>query len=155
AFLLHEGFGTVGRAFALTTNAVHVDVVAHDMRDVDRHFFVRKGSKTDAAAAVDHTQRIIDRGGRCRAFDDIVDALAAVQLLHFGHDIGRLANVDHRVGAELLADFQTVVARACEYHRLGTERFGHSHRHQADRAWAGDADALAGHNPAKFGQRIH
>src|SRR5262245_9066936 len=61
--LPHIGFCAVRRALALAANAVDVDIVTHDMRDIDRHFLVRKGRETDAAAAIDHADRIVD--GAC------------------------------------------------------------------------------------------
>src|SRR5262249_44909461 len=52
--LAHECFGTMGRALAFAANAIDVDVVAHDLRDVDRRLLVREGGEADFAAAVDH-----------------------------------------------------------------------------------------------------
>src|SRR6185312_14064289 len=98
-------------------DAIDIDVVAHDVRDVDRHFLVREGRKADAAAAIDHADRIVHGAGRGRAFDDVVDALAAIELLHLGHDVGRFTNVDDMVGTEFEPYFQAVVTRAGEDYR--------------------------------------
>ena len=125
------------------------------MRHVDRHFLVREGSEADPAAAIDHAHGVVDGAGRGRTFDNIVDALAAVQLLHRSDHVWFLADINHRIGAELEADLQPVVARAGEDHRLGAERLRHRHRHQADRTRAGNDDAFAGDQAAKFGERIH
>src|ERR1700722_19804071 len=40
AFLRHQRLGAVGGTFAFAADAVEVDVVAHDMGDVDRWRFV-------------------------------------------------------------------------------------------------------------------
>src|SRR5262249_23369903 len=98
-FLLHECFGAVGRALAFTTDAVDVNVVSHDVRHIHRHFLVGKGGQTNTAAAVDHVHCVVHRAGRCRTFDDIIDALAAIEPFDLGHDIRRLADVHDRIGA--------------------------------------------------------
>src|SRR5229473_2714987 len=122
AFLRHEGFGAVGRALALAADAVEIDVVAHDVGDVDRRLLVREGGEADLAAAIDHADRLVDRIGRARAFDHVIDALAAVELLDRLDDVGLFADVDDVVGAELAPDLEAVVAGAREDHRLGTHR---------------------------------
>src|SRR5262250_1193407 len=53
----HEGLGAVGRALALAADAVEIDVVAHDVGDVDRRLLVRERGEADLAAAVDHADR--------------------------------------------------------------------------------------------------
>ena len=45
ALLSHEGFRAMRRALAFTTDTVEVDIIAHDMRDIDRHFLMREGGK--------------------------------------------------------------------------------------------------------------
>src|SRR5262245_58834823 len=105
ALLLHESFGAMRRALAFPADAVNVDVVAHDMRDIYRHLLVRKRRKADAPAPVDHAHGVVYSAGRRRAFDNIVDAPAAVELFYFCNDVGSLADIDDSVGAEFEADF--------------------------------------------------
>src|SRR5579884_3208450 len=102
--LPHVGFGAVRGAATFAANAVEVDIVAHDMGDIDRHLVVSEGCETHPAAAVHHVHGVVDRGGRGRTFHDIVDALAAVEPLHLGHHVGRPPDIDHVIGAELFAD---------------------------------------------------
>src|SRR6185437_16154899 len=99
ALLLHEGFGAVGRTLSFTTDAVNINVVADDVSDVDRNFLMRKGGEADAAAAIDHTNRIVDGTGRSRAFDNIVDTFATIKLFHRRNHIRLLADVHNVVGA--------------------------------------------------------
>src|SRR4029077_16018167 len=56
---------------------------------------------------------------------------------------------------ELLAYFQAVVGGAREDHRVGTKRLLDRHRHQTNRAWAGNPNALTSDKTAEFRQRIH
>src|SRR5262245_28829315 len=118
ALLAHEGFGAMGRALALAADAVEVDIVAHDVRDVDRRFLVRECGKADLAAAVDHADRLVDGVGRARALHDVIDALAAVEPAH-GFDRILAPHVDDVVGAELAPDLEPVVAGAGEDDGMG------------------------------------
>ena len=52
----HESMGTVGGGFTFATDAVDVDVVAHQMRHIDLVGFVGKGCEADLAAAVESGQ---------------------------------------------------------------------------------------------------
>src|SRR2546423_2093309 len=54
ALLRHQRRGSVSGALALAADAENVDVVAHEIGEVDRHRLRRKGGEADAAAAVDH-----------------------------------------------------------------------------------------------------
>src|SRR5499433_3544877 len=94
ALLAHEGFGAVGRALAFAADAVDVDVVAHDLGDIDRRRLVREGGEADLAAAVDHAHRLVDGVGCARALEHVVDALAAVKPAH-GRDRVLPPDVDH------------------------------------------------------------
>src|SRR5271167_4256677 len=58
--LRHKGFGSVGCAPALAPDAVKINVVAHDMSDVDWRLLVRKCRETDFAAAIDHTDGVVN-----------------------------------------------------------------------------------------------
>src|SRR6266480_1518088 len=98
--LAHERFGAVGRALAFPADAIDVDVVAHDLGDIDRRFLVREGGEADFAAAVDHADRLVDGVGRARALEHVIDALAAVEAAHRRNRI-LAPHVDDVVGAEL------------------------------------------------------
>src|SRR6516225_9973582 len=152
ALLAHEGFGAVGRALAFAADAV--DVVAHDLGDIDRRLLVREGRKADFAAAVDHAHRLVDGVGRARALEHVVDALAAVELAH-RRDRVLAPDVDDVVGTELAADLEAVVARAGEDDRLRAERLRDGNAEEPDRAGAGDHDALARDQPAELGEPVH
>src|ERR1700751_2911695 len=82
ALLAHESFGAMGRALAFAADTVHVDVVAHDLRDIDRRILVREGGEADLAAAVDHAHRLVVGVGSARALEHIVDTFAAVEPAH-------------------------------------------------------------------------
>src|SRR5713226_3774184 len=79
ALLRHERLGAMRGALAFAANAEHVDVVADEMGDIDFSRLAWEGGKTDPTTAIDHARRFVDRIRRARAFDDVVDALAAVQ----------------------------------------------------------------------------
>src|ERR1044072_7774606 len=131
ALLRHEGLGAVRRALALAADAEQVDVVAHDVRHIDRCFLMREGGQTYLAAAIDHADRVVHGIRRAGALDDVVDALAAVEPAH-GLDRIFVARIDDVIGTELEADFQPVVARAGQDHRRGAERLGHRHTPHRD-----------------------
>src|SRR6185437_8471186 len=101
-----------------------------------------EGSKTNAAAAVDHARGFVD-GFRCAGtFDDVVDALTAVQLAH-RFDRIFFPGIDDKISAQFLADLKAVVARAGEDYRMGAERLRDRHAEQSDRTGARHHDALA------------
>src|SRR5690242_6270936 len=112
ALLVHECFGAVGRALAFAANAVDVDVVAHDMRDIDRGFAVRKRREAYLATAIDHLDRFIERVRSRRAFEHIIDALAAVEPFDGLDHVTLLADVEYMVGAEIESDLQPIVPGA-------------------------------------------
>src|ERR1043165_1884199 len=58
ALLRHEGLGAVRRALALAANAIEINVVAHDVRDIDRCLLMRKRREAHLAAAVYHADRL-------------------------------------------------------------------------------------------------
>src|SRR6516162_7464007 len=142
ALLAHESLGAMGRALAFAADAVDVDVVAHDLGDIDRRLLVREGGEADLAAAVDHAHRLVDGVGRARALEHVVDALAAVELA-YRRDRVLPPDVDHVVGTELAADLEAVVARAGEDDGMRAERLCDRDAKEPDRAGAGDHDALA------------
>src|SRR6516225_5204281 len=154
ALLAHESLGAMGRALAFAADAVDVDVVAHDLGDIDRRLLVREGGEADLAAAVDHAHRLVDGVGRARAFEHVVDALAAVELA-YRRDRVLPPDVDDVVGTELAADLEAVVARAGEDDRMRAERLRDGNPEEPDRAGAGDHDALARDQPAELGEPVH
>ena len=154
ALLRHQRRRAVGRAPALAADAVDVDVVAHEIRDVDRDRLVRKRGEAQLAAAVEHACRVVDRVRRGGTFEHVVETVSA------GETPDRLdrilpAYVDHVVGAELAADLQAVVARAGEDHRSGAQCLGDGDPEQADRAGAQHRHAFAGDEPTQFGEPVH
>src|SRR5262249_36560595 len=64
-------------------------------------------------------------------------------------------DVDDVVGTELAADLEPVVARAGEDDRLRAERLRDGNAEEADRAGAGDHDALARDQAAELGEPVH
>src|SRR6516164_7272384 len=154
ALLAHESLGAVGRALAFAADAVDVDVVAHDLGDIDPRLLVREGGEADLAAAVDHAHGLVDGVGRARAFEHVVDALAAVEPAHRRDRVVSL-DVDHVVGTELAADLEPVVARTGEDDGMRAERLCDRDAKEPDRAGAGDHDALARDQPAELGEPVH
>ena len=152
--LTHEGLGPVGRRLAFAADAVQVDVVAHQVGDINFIGLCREGRQADLAAAVDHQGCFIEPVRRTGAFDDIVDTFAAGQFAHLRHDV-LVAHVDHVIGTQLFADFKPVVARAGQDHWLGAQRLGNGGAHQADRPRSGNDNAFAGDQAAKLGQAVH
>src|SRR5262249_56112090 len=142
-------WGAGGRALAFAAEAVDVDMVAHDLRDIDRRLLVREGGKADLAAAIDHANRLVDGVGRARALEHVVDALAAVEPAH-GRDRVLAPDVDDVVGTELAADVEPVVARAGEDDRMRAERLRDGNAEEPDRAAASDHHPPAPHQPPAF-----
>src|SRR5580704_1391218 len=120
--LRHERGGAMGRAFSLSANAEKINVVAHDVRDIDEAGFVREGSKTDLAATVEHVRSLTDRIRCAGTFDDIVGTGTAGDAPHCLNRIFT-AHINDVVGAELPADAQPVVACARQDHGFGAEGF--------------------------------
>src|SRR5215471_15927032 len=135
ALLAHESFGAMGRALAFAADTVDVDVVAHDLRDIDRRLLVREGCEADLAAAVDHAHRLVDGVGRARALEHIVDTLAVVEPAHRRNRV-LSPDVDDVVGTELAADLEPVVARTGEDDGTRAERPCDRDAKEADRAGA-------------------
>src|SRR6266545_4819869 len=111
SLLAHERFGAVGCALAFPADAIDVDVVAHDLGDIDRRFLVREGGEADFAAAVDHADRLVDGVGRARALEHVIDALAAVEAAHRRNRI-LAPHVDDLVFAEAAVGGEAVGAVA-------------------------------------------
>src|SRR5215468_9185658 len=154
ALLAHERLGAMSRTLAFAADAVDVDVVAHDLGDIDRRLLVREGGEADLAAAVDHAHRLVDGVGRARALEHVVDALAAVEPPH-RRDCVVPRDVDDVVGTEFTTDLEPVVARAGEDDRLRAERLRDGNAEEPDRAGAGDHDALARDQAAELGEPVH
>src|ERR1700722_11607696 len=114
--LRHERLGAMRRALAFAADAIDVEVFTHDICDLWVGGFGRECRQTDAAAAVDHARGFVDRLRRAGALNDVVDALATVQLAH-GSDRVFVFGVDDVVGAEFAPDLKAVVARAGQDHR--------------------------------------
>ena len=57
----HEGFRAVGGAAALAADAEQIDVIAHDVADVDQGWVVRKGCEADFSPTIAHARRVVDR----------------------------------------------------------------------------------------------
>src|SRR5215470_1147952 len=132
SLLAHECFGAMGRALAFAANAIDVDVVAHDLRDVDRRLLVREGGEADFAAAVDHADSFVDGIGRAGTLEHVVDAFAAVEAAHRLDRI-LLRHVDHVVRAKVAADPEPVVARPGQDYGLRAERLGDRDTKKPDR----------------------
>ena len=105
----HQRHGATGGAAAFTANAVDVDVILHQMREIDRNRTVRKCGETDLAAAVGHVNRMIDGGLGAGAFDHIIrtdptsERFDDVDCIFFG-------NIDDTVRPELSADCEAGIA---------------------------------------------
>ena len=154
ALLRHQRGGAVRRAPALAADAVNVDVVAHEIGQIDRHLFAGERGETDAAAAIDHPRRLVESVRRARAFQHVLDALASGQPGDSRDGI-LVAHIDDRVRPEFAAHFQPAVARAGQNNRRGAERLGDRNPHQSDRSRAGHDDALAGDQPAHDVEPVH
>src|SRR4029078_6362065 len=154
ALLRHQHHGAVGRAAAFAANAVGVDVVLHEMRQIHRDGIVRERGEADLATAVGHVDGLMNRSLGTSKFNDIVRANAAGEL--FDHLDGILVvDIDGAVGAELLADRKASVARSGENYRICAERLGDRYGKQADRSRADHHDALASYQPSSFGKSVH
>src|SRR3954468_13197859 len=152
--LAHERLGAVRRRLALAADPVEVDVVAHQVRNVDRDLVGGERREADLAAAVQHLGGLVDRVRRPRALQHEVDALAPGQLTH-RFDGVLVADVDHVVCAEALADLEPVVARAGQDDGLGAERLGNRRAEEPDRARAAHDDRVAGDQATELRQAVH
>src|SRR6516225_1055626 len=144
----------VGRALALAANAKHVDVVAHEVGEIDRHRIGGEGRKTDPPAAIDHPCSLVERVRRAGTFEHVLDTLAAGDPLD-SFDRVFLVDIDDRVGAEPFADREPALARAGQDHRLRTQRLGDAYPHQTDRSRSGNDDPFAGDNAAHYVEPVH
>jgi enoyl-CoA hydratase/carnithine racemase len=98
AFLSHQRHGAAGSAAAFASNSVSVDVVLHEMRDIDRDRIVRKRGEADLAAAVGHVNGLIDRCFGSGALDHIVGAETVSELLDHLNGI-LVVDIDDAIGA--------------------------------------------------------
>ena len=103
-----------------------------------------KCRKADLAPAVGHVDGLVDGRFRAGAFDHIVGADPAGELLD---DIYRVlvTDIDDAVGAQFLADCKSLVARSRQHHRACAERLGHGYCKEPDRARTDHHDTLASH----------
>src|SRR5258708_1522875 len=74
-------------ALPFAGDAEHVDVVPHEVWNSDFGRLAGKCRQTDATAAVDHARSFVDRVGRARTFDNVVYALATVELANRGDGV--------------------------------------------------------------------
>src|ERR1700674_1127314 len=109
--LRHERLGAMRRALAFAADAVDVDVVSYQIGDIDFGRLAREGGQTNAATTIDHARGLVDRFRCPRTFDDIIDALAAIELAD-GGDRVLVLGVDNVVGAKFEANPKAVVARS-------------------------------------------
>src|SRR5512139_3383746 len=63
AFLRHEGGGSVGSTPAFTPDAVNINVVAHQLGQIDWHRFPWEGSKADSTSSIYHIHGLVQGVG--------------------------------------------------------------------------------------------
>src|SRR5262249_28860701 len=97
---------------------------------------------------------LVDGVGRAGTFHHVIDTLAAVEALD-GLDDVFIADVDHVIGAKLATDFEAIVASPGQDHRLRAQGFGNRNAKEPDRPGTGNDNALAGDEPAEFGEAVH
>src|SRR5689334_2506341 len=131
--LPHECCRAMCRALSFAANAKDVDVVAHNIGKVDRDWLMRKRCQTDAAAAIHHPRRSIQRVRSSGTFQNVLHTLAARQALNCGHGI-LMIHIDHGVSTEALSHLQTTLARTGEDDRLRTQCLGDADPHQPNRS---------------------
>src|SRR5882762_7001032 len=61
ALLLHERARAMSGTLAFAANAEHVNVVAHEVRDIDKRRLMRKRREANAPAAVEHARGLVNR----------------------------------------------------------------------------------------------
>src|SRR5690606_22959339 len=137
-----------------TTNAVDVNVVANDVRDIDRHLTVRECSEADLTAAIDHLDRVVEGARRCGAFEHVVNTLAAVQIFHGLHHVIHLADIDDVIGTQLLADLQAIVARAGQNDGLRAKGLSNSDAEESDWSGTGHHDAFTRNESAELRKAV-
>ncbi len=152
--LVHQGGGAVGGALPLAADPVEVDVVPDDLRQIDRHRLAGEGGQTDPSAPLHHVHGLVQGIGRPGALQDVVDTPAAGDPFHRFHGIF-LADIDDMVRAELQPQVQPRVAGPGEDDGLGAQGLADGDPHQADRARAGDDEALPGDQAAQDVQTVH
>jgi hypothetical protein len=110
-FFRHECHRAARGAATFAANAIDIDIVLDEVRDIGRHRLVRERGEADLAAAIGHVNGLIDRGLGACAFDDIIRADPAGEL-PYDTDRILLSDVDDAVGTELPADREATVARS-------------------------------------------
>src|SRR6202453_4392410 len=144
----------MGRAAALATDTEHVNVVADDISEIDRHRLGWEGGEANPPAAIGHSARLIHRVGSARAFQHVLHALPAGDPLNRCHGV-LAADVDDLVGAEPPPHLQPLVPRSGQNDRLCPQSFGDGDAHQTDRSRTDDHDALSGDDPAHYVETVH
>jgi len=154
ALFRHQGHRAARRAAAFAANAVDVNIVLHEMREIRRHRVVRECRKTDFPAAIGHMNGLIDGGFGAGALDHIIRADPAGEL---PDDVERVffGDVDDAVRAELLAYREAAVAGARQDDGVRSQCSCDRHGEQPDRSRANYHHALTGNESAKFGQAVH
>ena len=62
--LRHQCCRAVGGALALAANTEHVNVVAHEISEIDRYRVGGEGRKANPSAAGNHSRRLVEGVGR-------------------------------------------------------------------------------------------
>src|SRR5262245_6719216 len=124
--LRDERCRTADRALPLAADAVEIDVVRHDVADVDERGLLRKGAKTNAAAALQHVDSIVDRVCGPRTLEHQVRAAPIGQLAH---------SVDHRLARRVDDDIGT---DARSHAKAAVDDIGEDHGTCAKRLPDGD-----------------
>ena len=70
----HQRHRAVGGAASFAPTSIGIDIVLHEMRDIDRDRIVRKRGEADFSAAVGNVNGLIDRGFGSGALDHVVGA---------------------------------------------------------------------------------
>src|SRR5205807_3159087 len=87
----HEFHRAVGGAATLTANAIDIDIVPDEMRNIRRYRLVRERGEADFPASIGHADGLVDGCFRAGAFDHIIRADPAGELFY---DTDRILVVD-------------------------------------------------------------
>src|SRR5271165_7196316 len=154
ALLRHQRRRAMSGALALTADAEDIDVVTHEIGEVDRHRVRREGGEADPPAAVDHARGLVEGVRRARAFEYVLHSLA------MGDPLDRLdrilaVDVDGFVRTEPFAHLEPPLAGAGQDHRLCAQRLSDADTHQSDRTGASDDNRLARNDPTHNVEAVH
>src|SRR6516164_11492907 len=75
--LRHQSGRPVGGAPALAANTEYVNVIAHEISEIDRHRIGGKRGEANSPAAAHHSRSLVESVGRARALEHILHPLAA------------------------------------------------------------------------------